>query len=251
VRFTPFVIGCVIWRNKRGKMMTYIRIKPSNVFIMEFSGYTEITDMDLQQCVRQSLLGCDLLPYYDECEILRYPDMDFAFVNPPKIYAANQEVVNGEAGKTMGECFWECVLGHPVKTVAEVGAGAVLSGSIPKAAIKKSSNILGQSSKFTSVPSIVAHYFPGLDDRITKATGSLLTGKAPVLKARKWPPKVYIKITKTGEPLRFIGRWIPAIGWGLLAADLAILDQCIAKCRGEKSLLGTIWDEFFGIKPAY
>jgi len=167
----------------------------------------------------------------------------------PKIYTDNQEIITGQSSKMLGECFWECLLGHPVKTVAGVGAGAVLSGSIPKSAIKKSSNVLGQSSKFTSVSSIVVHYFPRLDNRITKATGNLLTGKAPVVEVFRLPPRVYISNSRT--TLRFIGRWIPVIGWGLLAADLAILDQCIAKCRGSKSLLRTVWDEFFGIKPAY
>jgi len=234
-----------ILRQQAGSIMAYIRTKPSNVFIMEFSGYPTITDIDLQQCVRRFNLAPDLS---NKCEILPYPTME-EFIHPPRIYAANQEIVNGEAGKTMGECFWECVLGHPVKTVAEVGGGAILSGSIPKAVIKKSSRSLGRPSKFTSIPSIVAHYFPKLDDKLTKATGGLLTGRAPVVDLQRWPPRVYITTTKT--PLRFIGRWIPAIGWGLLASDLAILDQCIAECRGSKSLLRTVWDEFFGIKPAY
>jgi len=218
--------------------MDYIRVKPSNVYVVEFSGYREISDDSFMSC----LPGLS-----NECEILSednpFDEMAIRFKKPwiyrPRIYVAEEQ--EGEERKTFNECFW-----------AAVGSGAVASGLVPKKLVGVSSKVLGgNASNFASVPSIVAHYFPGIDDWLTKATRKSLTGKAPVISLRKWPPNVYVRMARTDTTLRFIGRWIPAIGWGLLAADLVVLDQCIANCRGDKSFLRTVWDEVFGIKPVY
>jgi len=230
--------------------MHYVRTQPSNVYVVEFSGHTEIGDTDLRYCVGYLSDECELLPTDNMLEQIHAQARAQAHpFHPPRIYFADEGET--EEHKTFNECFWECILGAPVAPVAGVGAGAVASGLIPKKLVGASSNVLGQSSKFTSVPSIVARYYPHIDQHLIKRTGNLLTGKAPVVELKKWPPKVYVRMQTSGSPLRFIGRWIPAFGWGLLAADLVILDRCIANCRGEKTFLRNVWDEFFGIKPAY
>jgi len=227
--------------------MSYIRTKPSNGYVVEFCGHTETSNTDLRHCVPYLSDECELMPN----DISVYTQAQAHPFYPPKIYFADEGET--EERKTFNECFWKCLLGAPVAPTAGIGAGAVASGLIPKKLIKKSSKLLGGgASNFTSAPSIIAHRFPGLDSQITRMTGNLFTGRAPVvINGSIWPPKVYVRMKNTETPLRFIGRWIPAFGWGLLAADLVILDRCIANCRGEKSFLRAVWDEFLGIKPAY
>jgi len=224
----------------------YIRTQPSRVFVLEFDGSQGISDTTLRRCVPE---------LSDRCEIVPEPVSITDFIYQPRIFSDDKEIVNGAPVRTVKDCFWHCVLGSPVSTVAEVGAGAIATGSIPKKWVGISSKILSggtdrKVSRFTSIPSIIAHKFPSLDSRIRRVTGSVLTGKAPVIDIIRWPPKVYISNART--PLRFIGRWIPGIGWGLLAADVFILDQCIAQCRGQKSLLRTVLEEVLPLpKPAY
>lgn len=58
---------------------------------------------------------------------------------------------------------------------------------------------------------------------------------------------------RTTSLLRFVGRWIPGIGWALLAVDLEVIDQCYANCRGKRSYLRTACEELtpFCAKSAY
>jgi hypothetical protein len=99
---------------------------------------------------------------------------------------------------------------------------------------------LGGASRFTTPGSIIAHRFP-----------SVGAWRVPT-----WLPNATpgtLRMTATKGLLRFIGRWIPGIGWALLAADLLIIDQCMAQCTNKPSLLRVFCEELtpFCIKPAY
>jgi hypothetical protein len=133
-------------------------------------------------------------------------------------------------------------MGGTPGAVAGTGAAAVASGSIPK-------KLVGLprygGSPFTSIGSIIVHKNPKLAKiPIPKWTPN----KAPIINPTKIPP--VRMVPASGGLIRFAGRWIPGIGWGLLAADLIILDQCIANCRDEPSLLMQILQETILPKPA-
>jgi hypothetical protein len=133
-------------------------------------------------------------------------------------------------------------MGGTPGAVAGTGAAAVASGSIPK---KLVGLLRYGGSPFTSIGSIIVHKNPKLAKiPIPKWTPN----RAPIINPTKIPP--VRMVPASGGLIRFAGRWIPGIGWGLLAADLIILDQCTANCRDEPSLLMQILQETILPKPA-
>lgn len=46
------------------------------------------------------------------------------------------------------------------------------------------------------------------------------------------------RITRTRSVARFVGRWVPYAGWGLLAKDAADFASCLKKCSGDECKSG-------------
>ena len=149
-----------------------------------------------------------------------------------------------DKNRSIPGCFWAC-LGGPVATTAAAGGAAIASGTIPKKWIGVPR--IGDQSRWTSLPSIIVHKNPKLAN---VPIPKWFPNKAPIF-GLKIPPFKIVKTTTKGDLIRFVGRWIPGIGWGLLAADLALLDRCIAKCRNRPSFLMQFLQETIFPKPAY
>jgi hypothetical protein len=88
------------------------------------------------------------------------------------------------------------------------------------------------ATRFTSVGSILANRYSN-------------AWRSPAIFGRRAPvfARGRIRMTPTQNVYRWIGRWIPGIGWGLLAADLVVIDQCVANCSGQRSVLRAICEE--------
>jgi hypothetical protein len=129
------------------------------------------------------------------------------------------------------DCFWKCLTGESSAVIGGSGAALAASGWVPKAWVGLPRG-LGNASRFTTPTSILAH-------------------KVPSLGALRFP--VGRSLLGTRSVLRFIGRFLPGIGWALLAADLIAIDQCVAACTGKRSVLRALCEELtpFCIKPAY
>lgn len=208
-------------------MSDYVKAKPIDVYAVEFTGYGEITPSDVKACIP----GLS-----DQCETIKDPKEAPTPIHPPAVFEGTSVTLPDGSTHVTADCLWKCLFGdETVEAVGAGGAGAVASGSVPKKLIGV--RVLPGSSKFTSVPSIIAHKYPHLDVKLPK----WMPNKAPMLQLNRFPPG--IKIVGTKSALRFLGRWIPGIGWGLLAADLVILDQCVANCRNSKSVLKAVWDD--------
>ncbi|PYE85144.1 hypothetical protein [Phyllobacterium leguminum] len=216
-------------------MSEYIKTTPSDVYAFTFIGYNEITAEDVKACVP----GLS-----DACETLSIPPEPPVPIHAPAVLEGTMVHTENGTGKAVPECLWECLTGDTAtQATGAAGVGGILEGSLPKRwfGVK----VLPPASEFMSVSSIIAHKWPQLDGKLPK----WMPNKAPIIRYGKFPPT--IKMRPTTSTLRFIGRWIPGIGWGLLAADLIILDQCVANCRGSKSLLRQIWEETLGSKEAF
>jgi hypothetical protein len=145
-----------------------------------------------------------------------------------------------EEGDTRDNCFWMCLTGRPAEVLGGTGAVSVATGYIPKSWVRLPR--FPGTSRFTTPLSIIAHKYPN-------TLGSL--------RVPRWMPKTapvgFFRMGRTGTLLRFIGRWIPGIGWALLATDLEVIDQCVANCTGNRSILRALCEELtpFCAKPAY
>lgn len=141
------------------------------------------------------------------------------------------------------DCFWTCLTGMPSKMFGITGAGAVATGYIPKSWVGLPRGI-GSASRFTTPGSIIAYRYPSL--------GAI---KVPSFLPNLAPSRMPFgtKMVRTTSLLRFIGRWVPGIGWALLASDLIIIDQCVANCFNNRSMLRAFCEELtpFCVKPAY
>jgi hypothetical protein len=215
-------------------MSSYLITSPSKVCLASFGGDGQLLQEDVTRAIPP-------------------PGGSYSEIDEPKgIVHAVHDPVSVEGGlvysydgvkKTVKECFWECMGGAP-GVVAGAGGAAIASGSIPK-------RLVGLphypgSSPFTSVGSIVVHKNPKL---AKIPIPKWIPNKAPIINPTRMPP---VRMVRTaGGLIRFVDRWIPGIGWGLLAADLIILDQCIAKCRDEPSFLMQLLQETILPKPAY
>jgi len=99
---------------------------------------------------------------------------------------------------------------------------------------------IGRASKYTSSLSIIELY--SKKERIMPAGPRNILRKVPQWDFTRMPP---IRITETKYVYRIIGRWIPFIGWGLLAADIIAITNIVSKCTTNYSLLDYIFP------PAY
>ncbi|MEM5584492.1 hypothetical protein WNZ15_18655 [Roseibium sp. AS2] len=211
--------------------MTLIETRPTAVMFGEFYERESITISDVNEAappLPENYCVVDTAEHEQKLQSLIYRPIALPF--------QEDEEKN---------CLWMCLTGGVVPEIAVTGIGAISSGSVPKSWVGLPRGAGPTASRFTSVTSIIAHKVPSL-------------GKVPVPKSipNKAPvfggPKI-VKMSSTKSLLRFVGRWIPGIGWGLLAADLVILDQCIANCSGERSFLRAACEELtpFCIKSAY
>ncbi len=142
-------------------------------------------------------------------------------------------------------CLWKCLTSGAVPEIALTSIAAIGSGSIPKSWVGLPRGAGPSASRFTSVTSIIAHKVPSLGNVPVPKS---IPNKAPVFGG----PGI-VKMSSTKSLLRFVGRRIPGIGWGLLAMDLVVLDQCLADCSGERSFLRAVCEELtpFCIKSAH
>ncbi len=140
-----------------------------------------------------------------------------------------------------GACLWRCLTGSAAPAAA--GGGVAASGMIPKSWVGLPRGMAG-ASHFTTPGSIIAHRYPRLGRfRVPRP----LPNRAPVTSMGG------VRLVPTSGLLRFIGRWIPGIGWALLDADLVSIDHCVANCAGHRSILRAACEELtpFRPKPAY
>lgn len=154
-----------------------------------------------------------------------------------------QPLVIPDTGISSGDCLWQCLTGSPVPALTATGVAGVAEGAIPKAWVGLPRGMSG-ASRFTSVGSILAHHYPNIFGHQTPA---ILGRRAPVF------GRGGIRMLPTENLWRWIGRWIPGIGWGLLAADLIVIDQCVANCTGRRSMLRALCEELtpFCARPAW
>jgi hypothetical protein len=214
-------------------MSDYIISSPSNVYLATFSGPGQLLQQDVSEAIPSR---------NNSFSEISEPSGPVHTIHDPVSVEGGLIYSDKGIKKTIKECFWEC-MGGTTGAVAGTGAAAIASGSIPK-------RLVGipryGGSPFTSIPSIIVHKNPKL---AKIPIPKWIPNKAPIINPTRMPP---VRMVRTGGGLiRFVGRWIPGIGWGLLAADLIILDQCIANCRDEPSLLMQILQETILPKPAY
>jgi hypothetical protein len=148
------------------------------------------------------------------------------------------------AGGETRDCLWMCLTGLPAEVLGGAGAASVASGLIPKSWVGLP-RVPGTSS-FTTPLSIIAHKYPN-------TLGSWRVPRWISPRAPTGNPFVGFRMGRTVSLLRFVGRWIPGVGWALLASDLVVIDQCVANCTGKRSVLRAICEELtpFCAKPAY
>ena len=75
--------------------------------------------------------------------------------------------------------------------------------------------------------------------RGTSAISSSLSKKFPQKMPVRLPaPTTNRPLAKTNSLGRFLGRWTPLLGWGLLVNDVASLSQCLSECDKNKDKKG-------------
>ena len=137
------------------------------------------------------------------------------------------------------DCLFTCVFGFPSRFLGGTGIASVSSGLVPKSWVGLPQATMG-ASRFTSPFSILAHKVPSLGAiRVPRPIPPFAPTGFPIP-----------KLTRQIGLLRFLGRWIPGIGWALLASDLVAIDQCVADCTGHRSFLRALCEETFCSKPA-
>lgn len=215
-------------------MSEFIRITPTEPYSGTCLTNGQITQQDVIDGIGS---------FGDNYEEVGEPDGPVQMVADPVTVEGGLVYTAAGEQKTIKECFYECLLGEEPGAIGAAGVGAIASGSIPKqwVGVRR----VPGTSRFTSIGSIIVHRNPKLR---SIPVPRIIPNRAPVFRLGI-PP---VKMAPTGGgAIRFIGRWIPGIGWGLLAADLIILDQCIARCRNEPSFLMQFLRETVLPKPAY
>lgn len=165
--------------------------------------------------------------------------------NAPDIPTESDDDI--EQTKSLGDCVWNCILKqYGFDGLAAGIAGGTILGSttIPKSWVKMPSGSLG-SGRITSIPSIIQFK--------SKQKGSIFNNKflnnefmhgkesdpGKFIRVPKISPKRFLtkkgldKISQrviTKGALRFAGRWIPGLGWALLALDVAMISKCSYDC---------------------
>lgn len=185
---------------------TLVQTTPSLIYLGEINGQGQPT---LQDIMKPEL---DL-----EKEIKNNPIGSCKFSFRERIYEPLLLPINSEdKKKTNGECLWSCIkeqyIGQEKIEIATAG-----SGFVPKKLLGV--KIVGKASPFAS-------YFSALELKHSRLKIPMRSLPSVSILFRK----PFFGVMYTNTVFAFVGRWVPWIGWVLLAKDIIQISLCTKKC---------------------
>lgn len=210
-------------------MAEFVKTTPSKVYAFDFPAGSEVTQSDLY-------------------ELAEVPSGEFQELDEPDGSSVVTQAREPLAQETDGQdCALMCaaqVLGFE-DIITAVG---IASTPIPKSMLPVRKGVDAKNAtKFTNIPSVIINKTPKL--RNSRIRRSIPT---PMIK-RQFP---YVGVKRSANVFRVFSRYMPGIGWGLLAVDIVLFARCYNKCmhpvdsHDQSQFFDDVRREFFNFEEA-
>lgn len=133
---------------------------------------------------------------------------------------------------SLGDCAMHCaaeVLGvKDILTAAGVISTPFPKKLAPKRIRKRANAFAGKTTNLTNLPSVIV-----AGNATVKKLNLPFSVATPIMDMTDGD--LQFRWAKTTNIVRVFSRWIPGIGWGLLAYDVVMFTGCMLNCRGNST----------------